>query len=180
MTPRYAWAAALTMSAMAGRSSNAATAFELLRSYPRKRLQLHVLDMALSVYRRLLGNAGGGRLLGATIGKNVEASTVLLLPSTALPMILVLLVLGLPVGPLMVTVFAIGGLVAPHAGRDVHGGAPGQRLHGSQAPPGAGHKSTSATRPRPDPGRAGPATSATGGSAPRRSPPRSSSNARRQ
>ena len=28
-------------------------------------------------------------------------------------MILVLLVLGLPVGPLMVTVFAIGGLVAP-------------------------------------------------------------------
>jgi hypothetical protein len=41
---------------------------------------------------------------------------LLLLPATALPMILVLLVLGLPVGPLMVTVFAIGGLVAP-AGR---------------------------------------------------------------
>jgi MFS family permease len=41
---------------------------------------------------------------------------LLLLPSTALPMVLVLLVLGLPVGPLMVTVFAIGGLVAP-AGR---------------------------------------------------------------
>ena len=38
---------------------------------------------------------------------------LLLLPSTALPMIMVLLVLGLPVGPLMVTVFAIGGLVAP-------------------------------------------------------------------
>jgi MFS family permease len=38
---------------------------------------------------------------------------LLLLPSTALPMILVLLVLGLPVGPLMVTVFAIGGVVAP-------------------------------------------------------------------
>ncbi len=38
---------------------------------------------------------------------------LLLLPSTALPMILVLLVLGLPVGPLMVTVFAIGGIVAP-------------------------------------------------------------------
>ncbi|WP_427130633.1 MFS transporter [Pseudarthrobacter sp. S9] len=38
---------------------------------------------------------------------------LLLLPSTVLPMILVLLVLGLPVGPLMVTVFAIGGLVAP-------------------------------------------------------------------
>ena len=38
---------------------------------------------------------------------------LLLLPATALPMILVLLVLGLPVGPLMVTVFAIGGLVAP-------------------------------------------------------------------
>jgi MFS family permease len=43
-------------------------------------------------------------------------ASLLLLPSTALPMILVLLVLGLPVGPLMVTVFAIGGLVAP-AGR---------------------------------------------------------------
>lgn len=38
---------------------------------------------------------------------------LLLLPSTALPMIVVLLVLGLPVGPLMVTVFAIGGMVAP-------------------------------------------------------------------
>lgn len=38
---------------------------------------------------------------------------LLLLPSAALPMILVLLVLGLPVGPLMVTVFGIGGLVAP-------------------------------------------------------------------
>lgn len=40
-------------------------------------------------------------------------AALLLLPSTALPMILVLLVLGLPVGPLMVTVFAIGGIVAP-------------------------------------------------------------------
>jgi MFS family permease len=40
-------------------------------------------------------------------------AVLLLLPSTALPMILVLLVLGLPVGPLMVTIFAIGGLVAP-------------------------------------------------------------------
>jgi len=40
-------------------------------------------------------------------------AALLLLPSTAPPMILVLLVLGLPVGPLMVTVFAIGGLVAP-------------------------------------------------------------------
>jgi len=40
-------------------------------------------------------------------------AVLLLLPSTALPMILVLLALGLPVGPLMVTVFAIGGLVAP-------------------------------------------------------------------
>ncbi|NUU32131.1 MFS transporter [Arthrobacter sp. C9C5] len=40
-------------------------------------------------------------------------AALLLLPSAALPMILVLLVLGLPVGPLMVTVFAIGGVVAP-------------------------------------------------------------------
>jgi MFS family permease len=40
-------------------------------------------------------------------------ASLLLLPSTALPMVLVLLILGLPVGPLMVTVFAIGGLVAP-------------------------------------------------------------------
>ena len=40
-------------------------------------------------------------------------AALLLLPSTALPMILVLLVLGLPVGPLMVTIFAIGGQVAP-------------------------------------------------------------------
>ncbi|WP_211881191.1 MFS transporter [Pseudarthrobacter albicanus] len=40
-------------------------------------------------------------------------AVLLLLPSTALPMILVLLVLGVPVGPLMVTVFAVGALVAP-------------------------------------------------------------------
>jgi MFS family permease len=40
-------------------------------------------------------------------------AVLLLLPSSALPMVLVLLVLGLPVGPLMVTVFAIGGVVAP-------------------------------------------------------------------
>lgn len=43
-------------------------------------------------------------------------AVLLLLPGSALPMVLVLLVLGLPVGPLMVTVFAIGGVVAP-AGR---------------------------------------------------------------
>ena len=43
-------------------------------------------------------------------------AVLLLLPASALPMVLVLLVLGLPVGPLMVTVFAIGGVVAP-AGR---------------------------------------------------------------
>ncbi len=30
---------------------------DLLRVYPRKRLQLHVLDMTLSIYRKLLGNA---------------------------------------------------------------------------------------------------------------------------
>jgi MFS family permease len=41
---------------------------------------------------------------------------LLLLPASAFSMVLVLLVLGLPVGPLMVTVFAIGGVVAP-AGR---------------------------------------------------------------
>ena len=34
-----------------------AEVIELLRSYPRKRLQLHVLDLVLSVFRRLLGNA---------------------------------------------------------------------------------------------------------------------------
>jgi hypothetical protein len=45
------------LTAMASRAGNAAVVFELLRLYPRKRLQLHVLDFALSVYRRLLGNA---------------------------------------------------------------------------------------------------------------------------
>lgn len=43
-------------------------------------------------------------------------SALLLLPDSAWTMVLVLLVLGLPVGPVMVTVFAIGGMVAP-AGR---------------------------------------------------------------
>ena len=49
----------------------------------------------------------------ACAGLMAVLSLLLLLPSTALPMVLVLLVLGLPVGPLMVTVFAIGGVVAP-------------------------------------------------------------------
>jgi hypothetical protein len=57
----------------------------------------------LTVYARWIGCAALMAGLAA----------LLLLPATALPMILVLLVLGLPVGPLMVTVFAIGGLVAP-------------------------------------------------------------------
>jgi hypothetical protein len=39
------------------RKSNANETLDLLRAYPRKRLQLHVLEMALSVFRRLLGNA---------------------------------------------------------------------------------------------------------------------------
>jgi MFS family permease len=43
-------------------------------------------------------------------------AVLLLVPASAFSMVLVLLVLGLPVGPLMVTVFAIGGVVAP-AGR---------------------------------------------------------------
>lgn len=43
-------------------------------------------------------------------------SALLFLPTDGLGMVLVLLALGLPVGPVMVTVFAIGGLVAP-AGR---------------------------------------------------------------
>ena len=49
----------------------------------------------------------------ACAGLMTGLAALLLLPSSALPMILVLLVLGLPVGPLMVTVFAIGGVVAP-------------------------------------------------------------------
>jgi len=43
-------------------------------------------------------------------------SLLLLVPSSAAGMVLVLLVLGIPVGPVMVTVFAMGGLLAP-AGR---------------------------------------------------------------
>jgi MFS family permease len=43
-------------------------------------------------------------------------SVLLLLPTDGWSLVLVLLALGLPVGPVMVTVFAIGGLVAP-AGR---------------------------------------------------------------
>ncbi|MDR6639285.1 MFS transporter [Paenarthrobacter nitroguajacolicus] len=43
-------------------------------------------------------------------------SWLLLLPAGIWPMVVVLLVLGIPVGPVMVTVFSIGGVVAP-AGR---------------------------------------------------------------
>jgi serine/threonine protein kinase len=46
------------LGAIAGRRSSAtAEVLDLLRQYPRKRLQLHILDMVLSVYRKLLGNA---------------------------------------------------------------------------------------------------------------------------
>ncbi|MBM3983668.1 MAG: hypothetical protein FJ304_26040, partial [Planctomycetes bacterium] len=45
------------LGAMTSRKANAAEVLDLLRSYPRKRLQLHVLDMALSVFRKLAGNA---------------------------------------------------------------------------------------------------------------------------
>ncbi|ASN20823.1 MFS transporter [Arthrobacter sp. YN] len=43
-------------------------------------------------------------------------SLLLLLPGGIWPMVFVLLILGIPVGPVMVTVFSIGGVVAP-AGR---------------------------------------------------------------
>ncbi|MFE4197664.1 MFS transporter [Paenarthrobacter sp. NPDC056912] len=43
-------------------------------------------------------------------------SLLLLLPTGIWPMVFVLLILGIPVGPVMVTVFSIGGVVAP-AGR---------------------------------------------------------------
>ena len=43
-------------------------------------------------------------------------SLLLFLPTGIWPMVIVLLVLGIPVGPVMVTVFSIGGVVAP-AGR---------------------------------------------------------------
>jgi hypothetical protein len=38
------------------KGSHTAEVLDLLRNYPRKRLRLHVLDFALSVYRKLLGN----------------------------------------------------------------------------------------------------------------------------
>ncbi|MFE4542021.1 MFS transporter [Arthrobacter sp. NPDC056727] len=75
-------------------------------------------------------------------------STLLFLPTDGWGMVLVLLALGLPVGPVMVTVFAIGGMVAP-AGRlatvmtalasgIVAGTALGSSL-GGQLAQGAGH-----------------------------------------
>jgi MFS family permease len=57
---------------------------------------------------------GARWLAGAAVMAGL--STLLLLPGDGWAMVLVLLVLGLPVGPVMVTVFAIGGIVAP-AGR---------------------------------------------------------------
>lgn len=53
-------------------------------------------------------------LLGAVL--MAALAFLLFVPSSAAGMVVVLLVLGIPVGPVMVTVFAIGGLVAP-AGR---------------------------------------------------------------
>jgi hypothetical protein len=46
------------LGALAGRKATVtAEVLDLLRIYPRKRLQLHVLDLVLSLYRRLLVNA---------------------------------------------------------------------------------------------------------------------------
>ena len=39
------------------KGSSTVEILELMRTYPRKRFQLHVLDFALTVYRKLLGNA---------------------------------------------------------------------------------------------------------------------------
>jgi len=44
------------ISGMINWKSSVADLFDLLRYYPRKRLQLHVLDMALAVYRKLQGS----------------------------------------------------------------------------------------------------------------------------
>lgn len=57
---------------------------------------------------------GARWLAGAAVMAGL--STLLLLPGDCWSMVLVLLLLGLPVGPVMVTVFAMGGIVAP-AGR---------------------------------------------------------------
>jgi len=50
-------------------------------------------------------------LLGAVL--MAALAFLLLVPSSAAGMVLVLLVLGIPVGPVMVTVFSIGGVIAP-------------------------------------------------------------------
>ncbi|WOH17237.1 MFS transporter [Paenarthrobacter sp. GOM3] len=55
------------------------------------------------------------RWVAAALAMSV-LSLLLLLPAGIWPMVVVLLVLGIPVGPVMVTVFSIGGVVAP-AGR---------------------------------------------------------------
>ncbi|MEZ2389219.1 MFS transporter [bacterium RCC_150] len=46
-------------------------------------------------------------------GMMAAASLLLFLPDGIWPMVLVLFVLGIPVGPVMVTIFSIGGMVAP-------------------------------------------------------------------
>ncbi len=45
------------LGALAGRRANAAEVVDLLRTYAKKRLQLHMLDLALSVFHRMSGNA---------------------------------------------------------------------------------------------------------------------------
>jgi eukaryotic-like serine/threonine-protein kinase len=46
------------LGAISGRKASvSAEVMDLLRAYPRKRLQLRILDLVLSLYRRLLGNA---------------------------------------------------------------------------------------------------------------------------
>ncbi|TQS92149.1 MFS transporter [Arthrobacter sp. TS-15] len=52
------------------------------------------------------------RWVAAALAMSV-LSLLLLLPAGIWPMIFVLLILGIPVGPVMVTVFSIGGVVAP-------------------------------------------------------------------
>ncbi|WP_253190886.1 MFS transporter [Arthrobacter sp. SRS-W-1-2016] len=102
-----------TQNALSAYSAQFATAEIAGLMYSVMGLSSAVAALSVAYWPRRFGLAIRWVLAAAAM---TAFSLLLFLPAGIWPMVIVLLVLGIPVGPVMVTVFSIGGVVAP-AGR---------------------------------------------------------------
>lgn len=102
-----------TQNALSAFSAQFATAEIAGLMYSVMGLSSAVAALSVAYWPQRLGLAVRWVLAAAAM---TAFSLLLFLPAGIWPMVIVLLVLGIPVGPVMVTVFSIGGVVAP-AGR---------------------------------------------------------------